>query len=127
MNLGVQRTIFRTNQCIITKNLGGGNKASALEKEVPEDILFTEALPDTEEEEIIPTKKRKRSKKSSVSRKGAKRSKKGKKRSREVLFRTKVRKTLLRKYWALIAKRKRINKAIRDNRRHRNQLVFHRT
>lgn len=99
--------------------------AAALEKEV-QDIEFLD-LPEEEEEEegVIITSKRKRVSKSGTSKKGRKRSKKAPKRHREVLFRTKVRKQLLRKYHKLIRQRKRINKAIRDNRRHRNQLVFH--
>lgn len=71
-----------------------------------------------------PSKKRRRQIKKSGPFKKAK--KKGK-RVREVLFRTKVRKQLLREYHRLVARRKAINKKIRDNRRHRNQLVFHRT
>lgn len=98
--------------------------------DVPE-VVFTEAEeggPSVEaillEAERAPSRKRKRSKgKEKV---GAKRSKKGKGRKRETLFRTKVRRQLLKEYHKLVARRKAINKKIRDNRRHRNQLIFHR-
>ncbi len=79
------------------------------------DVVFTEAN--------RPGRKRKREIKASKKYKKAK--KKGT-RKREVLFRTKVRRKLLKEYHKLISRRKRINKAIKDNRRHRNQLVFHR-
>jgi len=76
------------------------------------DVVFTEAGPIKEKgkEKEEPKKRRK----------------KGKKRKREVFFRTKERKKLLKRYHQLIRNRKNINKAIRDNRRHRGQLVFHR-
>lgn len=87
------------------------------------DVVFREVQPGEEEEEQSVFQiarpgpiKGKRKKKGT---------KKGKKK-REVLFRTKVRRKLLKEYHSLIRKRKAINKALRDNRRHRNQLVFHR-
>jgi len=85
------------------------------EKEDEEfDIVFTEAAqPGEPVFQKVSTKKKKKTKK-------------GKKRKRETLFRTKVRRRLLKEYHQLIAKRKKINRDIKANRRHRNQLVFHR-
>lgn len=96
------------------------------------DIEFTEAIEESEGavplvEFTATSASRKRKRLSKGKQKvGTKKAKKGKHRKRETLFRTKVRRKLLKEYHGLIAKRKRINKAIKDNRRHRNQLVFHR-
>ena len=102
-----------------TEQFTGHRSKTSGEKEVSEgediDVVFSEAN--------RPGRKRKREIKASKKFKKAK--KKGK-RHRETLFRTKVRRQLLKAYHQLIARRKKINKAIRDNRRHRNQLVFHR-
>lgn len=80
-------------------------------------LLEGEAVP------LVASRKRKKGKEKVRS---SKRAKKSGKRKRETLFRTKVRRQLLKQYHLLIAKRKAINKKIRDNRRHRNQLIFHR-
>jgi hypothetical protein len=102
-----------------TEQFTGHSSKTSGEKEVSEgediDVVFTEAN--------RPGRKRKREIKSSKKFKKAK--KKGT-RHRETLFRTKVRRQLLKAYHKLIARRKKINKAIKDNRRHRNQLIFHR-
>jgi len=61
------------------------------------------------------------------SRKRRRTTKKHPKRKRETLYRTKVRRSLLKQYHILIRKRKDLRKKIIANRRHRNQLIFHRT
>lgn len=84
----------------------------------PADVTFTEAGPIS--------KKRRRILKGKAKVGSRKKAKKGPKRKREIFERTKIRRHLLVKWHQLIAKRKAINKALRDNTRHRNQLVFHR-
>lgn len=84
----------------------------------PADVTFTDAGPIS--------RKRKRAPRKGKEKVGRKKKRGGPKRKREIFFRTKERKKLLTKYHHLISKRKAINKAIRDNRRHRGQLVFHR-
>lgn len=100
----------------------GLHTATTGEKGEEFDIVFRD-VPQEEEGEggVFVKVPRKTAKK-----KGKGKSKKGGKKKREILFRTKVRKRLLKEYHSLVSKRKKINKAIRDNRRHRNQLVFHR-
>lgn len=64
---------------------------------------------------------------SRVTRRPKKKSRKNPKRKRETLYRTKIRRKLLREYHILIRKRKELRKKILANRRHRNQLIFHRS
>lgn len=95
------------------------------------DVEFTE-VEETEGEGpilVIPEPRRashKRKRSTGKEKVHHKKKKGGKKRHRETLLRTKLRRQLLKKYWKLIHQRKKINKAIKDNRRHRNQLIFHR-
>lgn len=100
----------------------GLHTATAGEKGEEFDIVFREAPQEEEGEGGVFVKV---PRKSGKKKKGKGKTKGGKKK-REILFRTKVRKRLLKEYHSLVSKRKKINKAIRDNRRHRNQLVFHR-